>query len=103
MAKRTLRALCARNARVYVFLADEAARREFTQQAEREGITYRDGVRLPDRPCDGIMALNRDGTVNFVGFVGRMAFAAAKTVGGEPLLRVDYRKYQAGDGDFIYR
>lgn len=101
--KRTLKELCACNARVYVYLADAEARRRFTQQAESEGLAYRDGVRLSARPCDGIMALNRDGTVNFVGFVGRVAFAAAKTVGGEPLLRVDYRKYQSGEDDFICR
>lgn len=101
--KRTLKELCKLNARVYVYLADAETRRRFTQQAGSEGLTYRDGVRLPERPCDGIMALNRDGTVNFVGFVGRVAFAAAKTVGGEPLLRVDYRKYQNGDADFLCR
>ena len=101
--KRTLKELGKLNARVYVYLADDEARRRFTQQAEGEGITYRDGVRLSERPCDGIMALNRDGTVNFVGYVGRVAFAAAKTVGGEPLLRVDYRKYQNGDADFLCR
>lgn len=103
MENRTLRRLCALKARVYVYLADGETRRYFTRQAMREGITYRDEAQLSNRPCDGIMALNHDGTVNFVGFAGRLAFGAAKTVGGEPLLRVDYQKYRRGEADFRYR
>lgn len=103
MENRKLKELCDLNARVYLVLTDEQVRREFTQQAEREGITYCDGVKVSARPCEDIMALNHDGTINFVGFVGHLAFAAAKAIGREPLLRIDYQKYRDGDADFLYR
>ena len=103
MENRELRGSCALDVRVYLVLADEQARREFTQQAEREEITYCDGVKASARPCEDIMALDHDGTINFVGFVGHLAFAAAKTIGREPLLRIDHQKYRNGDEDLLYR
>lgn len=103
MRKRTLRELCALDARVYVYLADSETCRRFAQQAEREGFTFCDGVKPSARPCADIMALNRDGTLNFVGFVGHVAFGAAGTVGSKPLVRVDYQKYRSGAADFQYR
>ena len=50
------------------------------------------------------MAVNHDGTINFVGANGRIAFGSgAKTIGDEKLLRIDYQKYVGGEKDYFYR
>lgn len=79
--------------RVYVYLADEETGKQFMQQAEIEGFTFKDGVKPTQRDWEGILALNRDLTLNYVGFVGHMAFGAkAKKIGKEKLIRYDYKK-----------
>ena len=101
---RTLKALSALDARVYVYCPDHRTKQQFIEDAENEYLRYRDGVSLKEREPEDIMALNRDGTVNFVGYVGHLAFrTTTKKVGDKTLLRVDYRKYTAGDKDFIYK
>lgn len=90
--------------RVYVYLADEETGKQFMQQAETEGFTFRDGVKPTERPYDSIIALNRDRTINYVGFVGHMAFGVkAKKMGNEKLLRVDYKRYAAGEKHYLLK
>ncbi|MCD8368202.1 MAG: hypothetical protein LUC48_09305 [Clostridiales bacterium] len=104
---RTLTALTKLNGRVYVYCGDRKTQQRFIEDAENEYFRYGDGVSLRERAPDSIMALNQDRTINFLGFVGTMAFHHADHLGiGEdaiPLIRVDYRKYIAGYQDFIYR
>lgn len=76
--------------RVYVYLANDYIGRQFLKDAEREGFTFRDGVKPTEREPDSIFALNRDMTINYVGFVGHMAYGCAKKIGDERLFRVDY-------------
>lgn len=91
---KTIRELADLNGRVYVFLADEATGRQFLEQAEQEGFTFGDGVKPTQRHWSDLMAVNHDGTINYVGTNGRIAWSSgAKTVGGETLIRVDYRRY----------
>lgn len=91
---KTIRELAKLNGRVYVFLADEAIGRQFLEQAEQEGFTFGDGVKPTQRHWSDLMAVNHDGTINYVGTNGRIAWSSgAKTVGGETLIRVDYRRY----------
>ena len=91
---KTIRELANLNGRVYVFLADEATGRQFLEQAEQEGFTFGDGVKPTQRHWSDLMAVNHDGTINYVGTNGRIAWSSgAKTVGGETLIRVDYRRY----------
>lgn len=95
---KTIRELTELNGRVYVYLADEATGRQFLEQAEQEGFTFGDGVEPTQRHWSVLMAVNHDGTINYVGTSGRIAWSSgAKTVGGETLIRVDYRKYLAHD------
>lgn len=93
MSEKAISNLLNLKGRVYVYLADEETGKQFMQQAETEGFTFRDGVKPTERPYDSIIALNRDRTINYVGFVGHMAFGAkAKTIGKEKLIRFDYKK-----------
>lgn len=94
MSSNIIRKLAAQDGRVYVYLADEATGRQFLEQAEQEGFTFCDGVKPTQRHWSDLMAVNRDGTINYVGTSGRIAWSnGAKTTGGETLIRVDYRRY----------
>ncbi len=104
--ERTLTALTKLDGRVYIYCADRKTRQQFIEDAEHEQFHYGNSVLLRERNPDSIMALNKDQTVNFIGFVGTMAFHHADHFNSGkdavPLIRVDYRKYIAGCQDFIY-
>ena len=94
MYSNIIRKLAAQDGRVYVYLADEAIGRLFLEQAEQEGFTFGDSVKPTQRHWSDLMAVNHDGTINYVGTSGRIAWSnGAKTTGGETLIRVDYRRY----------
>lgn len=100
--KRTIEQLAQKQGRVYVYLADDAAGAAFLRQAQDEGFTFTDGEQPTKRPYARVMALNRDRTLHYVGFVGMAAFGApARRVNGERLLRVDFRKYAAGEKAYL--
>ena len=105
MSNRTIKNLAEKKGRVYVYLADRKIGEQFMKQAESEGFTFSDGVKLsqPDRGYATIMAINHDNTINYVGANGRIAFGGGfKKVGDEKLIRVDYQKYSDGDKNYIY-
>ncbi|MCD7918832.1 MAG: hypothetical protein LUG45_01900 [Clostridiales bacterium] len=106
-ADRTLTALTKLNGRVYVYCGDRKTLQQFIEDAENEYFHYGDGVSLRERKPDSIMALHQNKTVNFIGFVGTMAFHQADHFNSGkdaiPLIKVDYRKYIAGYQDFIYK
>ena len=102
--ERTLKALAKLNSRVYVFLANDEAGKAFLSQAEAEGVLFEDGAVPTSRPYATVMALNHDGTLNYVSANGMIAFrAGADTIGGEKLIRVDYEKYVSGAQDYRFR
>ena len=104
MSEKAISNLLNLKGRVYVYLADEETGKQFMQQAETEGFTFKDGVKPTQRDWDGILVLNRDMTLNYVGFVGHMAFGAkAKKIGNEKLLRVDFKKYAAGEKRYLLK
>ena len=101
--ERTLKALAELDGRVYVYLANDEAGKAFLAQAELEGIQFGDGAAPTSRPYATVMALNKDGTMNYVGTNGMIAFrASADTIGTEKLIRVDYEKYVSGVEDYRY-
>lgn len=79
------------NGRIYVYLATDEIAGLFLQAAENEGFTFYDGAKPTSREPDCIFAVNDDMTINYVGFVGHMAFQSAKHIGGKPLIKIDYR------------
>lgn len=101
-AGRTIRALGQLDGRVYVYLADEVTGRHFLEAAQAEGFTFSDGVLPTQRHYAEIMAVNEDGTLHYVGAVGRIAFGSgAKRVGESSLLRVDFQRYAAGEREYL--
>ena len=103
MCKRTIAQLMELPGRVYVWLGTEDAAEDFFIGAEAEGFIFCDGEKPSNKHKDCIIAVNRDGTLNYVGFAGHAAFGSGtKTIGDEPLIRVDYQRYISGDSDYIY-
>ena len=87
----TIRELSELGGRVYVHLATAELGDRFMRHAEAEGFTFADGAKPTEREPAEVMAINHDGTINYVGAVGMMAYGApAATIGGEPLIRVEY-------------
>ena len=85
--------------KVYVYLADNETQQKFISDAENEGYTFGDGVKISEREADTFYAVNENHTVNFINGIGRMAFQADS----DNILRVDYKKYAAGYEDYLYK
>lgn len=83
--------LAAYSGKIYVYLDNADIAKQFLQDAENEGFTFCDGINPTERTPANIMAINRDLTINYVGFIGRMAYQAANTIGNETLTKIDYR------------
>ena len=79
------------NSRIYIYLATTDIGKRFLQDAENEGFMFRDGVKPTQREADSIFAINDDMTINYVGFVGHVAYQAADKIGNKPLIKIDYR------------
>lgn len=77
--------------RIYVYLATEEISKQFLQDVENEDFTFCDGVKPTERDADSIFAINNDMTINYVGFVGHMAYQVADKIGNQPLIKIDYR------------
>lgn len=103
--KRTdIKSLSEKRGRVYVYLDDEKTCDRFLKKAEEEGFTFGDGIRPTEKPHSRIIAVNHNRTLNYVGGMGHIAFGSGvKRLGDEKLIRVDYRKYEAGERDCLYR
>ncbi|MBQ2662116.1 MAG: hypothetical protein IJF80_05635 [Clostridia bacterium] len=83
--------LSAHTGRIYIYLATADIGRQFLQDAENEGFMFGDGVKPTQREADSIFAIKDDMTINYVGFVGRIAYQAADRIGNKPLIKIDYQ------------
>ena len=73
---KTIKELASMGERVYVHLKDDETVMKFLHQAESEGFTFGDGVSPTDRHWSDLYAIHPDGTMNYVGSVGRIEFAS---------------------------
>ena len=83
---KTIKELASMGERVYVYLKDEENARRFLRQAESEGFTFGDGVKPTDRHWSDLYAIHPDGTLNYVGSVGRIEFGSR----ADSCIRVEY-------------
>lgn len=88
---KTIKELANMGERVYVHLNDEETAMRFLRQAESEGFTFGDGVNPTDRHWSDLYAIHPDGTLNFVGTVGRIEYAS----GADSVLRIEYEEETA--------
>lgn len=85
---KTIKELASMGERVYVHLKDEETAMSFLRQAESEGFTFGDGMKPTERHCSDLYAIHPDGTMNYVGSVGRIEFAS----GADSCVRVEYQE-----------
>ncbi|MEE3492946.1 hypothetical protein [Ruminococcus sp.] len=85
---KTIKELASTGERVYVHLKDEETAMSFLRQAESEGFTFGDGVSPTNRHCSDLYAIHPDGTLNYVGSVGRIEYAS----GADSCVRVEYQE-----------
>lgn len=79
------------NSRIFLHFKTHELARRFLVDAEAEGFTFGDGVKPTERGADSIFALNDDMTINYVGFVGHMAFGSGTDkIGDKKLVRIEY-------------
>ena len=72
---------------VYIILKNEDVAKKFMADAEAEGITFSDGTKPTEKTPDDIIALLPNGTICYVGFIGRMCCHSNQRI------CVDYREY----------
>lgn len=94
---RTIKELISNEKKVYILLNSKAIQFRFMSDAEREGITYGDGIKPTERTVDDIMSLRSDATICFLGWAGRMYYHHNKN----NVLRIDYEKYIDGSDNYI--
>ena len=85
---KTIKELANMGEHVYVHLKDEETAERFLHQAESEGFTFGDGVNPTDRHWSDLYATHPDGTLNYVGSVGRIEYAS----GADSCVRVEYQE-----------
>ena len=98
---RTITALLALDSCVYVYLKGENLASIFLKNASSEGFAFGDGADPLSRETSDIFAVHDNFTINYVGFVGHMAFHSLSNNSRKPLIRVDYGKYISGRNDYI--
>ena len=102
---RTIANLLNLDGRVYVYVPSKNIRRLFLKNAGEEGFRFGDGVKPTRRRAyDDIYALNKDFTLNFVGYNGHLAFHHPRFFTNDvDLIRVDYSAYLSGAENYIIR
>lgn len=83
---KTIKELANMGERVYVHLKDVETAMRFLHQAESEGFTFGDGVKPTDHRWSDLYAIHSDGTLNYVGSVGRIEYGS----GTDSCIRVEY-------------
>ncbi len=84
--------LSANTGKIYVYLDSTDICKRFLQDAESEGFAFTDGTKPTQKHISDVIALNRDMTINYVGFVGRVAYQAARKIENQTLVKIDYRQ-----------
>lgn len=98
---RTIAELLNLDGRVYVYLSSKYVAKIFLQNAESEGFRFGDGKKPTKRKWDDIYALNKDFTINYVGYIGHIAFHHPNYFDNDKLIRVDYTAYLSGAEKYI--
>ena len=98
---RTIAELLNLDGRVYVHLSNKNVAKIFLQNAESEGFRFGNGKKPTKRKWDDIYALNKDFTINYVGYIGHNAFHHPNYFDNDKLIRIDYSAYLSGAENYI--
>ena len=87
-----------------MFTGSKKVCREFLTLAENEGFTFGDGVKPTEKHSSDVFVVNYNGTISYVGIVGRTAIGSkVKETGSKGIVKVDFEKYISGDVDYILK
>lgn len=101
---RTIAELLNLDGRVYVYVPSKNIRRLFLKNAQEEDFRFADGVKSTRRRAfDDVYALNKDFTINYVGYIGHIAFHHPSNFDDDKLIRIDYAAYLSGAENYIIR
>lgn len=99
---RTIAELLNLDGRVYVYVPNKNIRRLFLKNAQEEGFMFADGLKPTRRRAyDDIYALNKDFTLNFVGYIGHIAFHHPNGFDNDKMIRIDYSAYVSNAENYI--
>lgn len=101
-SERTLSNLLGTGDKLYIYLANDSAKNEFLETAEREGFSFGGGAKPTERKADTVMALFDDKTICYLGFAGFMAFRHATHHSDKLIIRIDYQRYMNGEANYYY-
>ena len=82
-------------------LSNKNVAKIFLQNAESEGFRFGNGKKPTKRKWDDIYALNKDFTINYVGYIGHNAFHHPNYFDNDKLIRIDYSAYLSGAENYI--
>ena len=83
---KTIKELASMGERVYVYLKDKETALRFRRDAEAEGFIFGDGVYPTERHWSDLYAIHPDGTLNYVGAIGRIEYVS----GTDSVIRIEY-------------
>lgn len=101
---RTIAELLNLDGRVYVYVPSKNIRSLFLKNAQEEDFRFADGVKSTRRRAyDDIYVLNKDFTINYVGYIRHIAFHHPSNFDDDKLIRIDYAAYLSGAKNYIIR
>lgn len=83
---KTIKSLTKNKNSVYFHLRNKEICRRFFENAEAEGIIFSDGMKPTQKQSDDIIRLLHDGTICYVGYLGRIYCKSSKCI------YIDYEK-----------
>ena len=86
---KTIKESASMGERVYVHLNDEETAERFLRQAESERFTFGDGVNPTDRHWSDLYAIHYNGTLSFVGSIGRIHYGS----GADDIVKIEYAEF----------
>lgn len=84
---RKIKDLINKEKHVYILLKNEDIAKRFLSDAESEDITFSDGIKATNKEPNDIIALLPNGTICYVGFIGRMCRNSSQCI------CIDYEEY----------
>lgn len=82
--------------KAYILFRTKAMQFRFMSDADREGITFGDGIKATERMAEDIMALKGDRKICFLGWAGYMCYHHSKYTA----TRISYEKSIDGSDEY---
>lgn len=96
---RKIEDLFKKNDKIYIHLKNEKIGKQFMINATKEGFRFSDGKRPNRRKWHDIIAVFKDKTICYVGFIGHIFLNKDSS----NIPRIDYERYINYDSDYNYK